>query len=165
MLSLTVFACAVALAAAATDIRERRIPNLLTLPGIALGIVLNGVLGGTGGLLWSVSGLLVGGLTFLPFFLRGGLGGGDVKLMAAVGAIAGPAFAFESALFGAVLGGVGACAALLLARRLKTSVLWVGLALSGVRVEALAPKVFMPYGAFLAAGVVVRAMTGPILFS
>ena len=57
-------------------------------------------------MLLSLAGCLVGGaIFFLPFAL-GGLGGGDVKLLAALGAWAGPADALWIALYSGVAGGV-----------------------------------------------------------
>ena len=71
------------------EIRERRIPNWLTLGGIALGLGAAAIENGTAGLTDSALGLAVAGGLFLPFCLLGVVGGGDMKLMAAVGAIVG----------------------------------------------------------------------------
>jgi prepilin peptidase CpaA len=92
--------------AAVIDFRTRRIPNWLTLSGVLLGLVLQTVLHGLPGLLTGFLGLLVGaGLFFIPFAL-GGMGPGDVKLMAAVGAFLGPPGALWAALMTGVAGGV-----------------------------------------------------------
>ncbi len=90
-----------------TDIRERRIPNLLVGPAMVAGLTLHLVLGGWHGLEDSaLSGLIAGGI-FLVFFLAGGMGGGDVKLMAAVGCFVGtsalPLVAISTAMAGAML--------------------------------------------------------------
>ena len=71
------------------EIRERRIPNWLTLGGIALGVGAAVIEGGVEGLKDSALGLAIAGGIFLPFCLLGVVGGGDMKLMAAVGAIVG----------------------------------------------------------------------------
>ncbi len=71
------------------EIRERRIPNWLTLGGIALGIGAGLIEGDIEGLKGSALGLAIAGGIFLPFCLLGVVGGGDMKLMAAVGAIVG----------------------------------------------------------------------------
>lgn len=100
------------------DLRRRRIPNFLTFSGVALGIVLSGFEAGWAGVWSGVAGTLTGaGLLFLPFAL-GGMGAGDVKLMAAVGAFGGPAFAFRAFLAAALLGGAASAVALLRAGRL-----------------------------------------------
>ena len=71
------------------EIRERRIPNWLTLGAIVLGIGASAIEGGLDGLVDSTLGLAVAGGLFLPFCLLGVVGGGDMKLMAAVGAVTG----------------------------------------------------------------------------
>ena len=71
------------------EIRERRIPNWLTLGAIALGVGAAAIEGGVAGLTDSALGLAIAGGLFLPFCLLGVVGGGDMKLMAAVGAITG----------------------------------------------------------------------------
>ena len=71
------------------EIKSRRIPNWLTLGGIALGIGAAAIENGLEGLTDSALGLAIAGGLFLPFCLLGVVGGGDMKLMAAVGAITG----------------------------------------------------------------------------
>ena len=51
-------------------------------------------------------GWLVGAAVFMPFFLLGGMGAGDVKLLAALGAWAGPADAAWLAIYASIAGGV-----------------------------------------------------------
>ena len=71
------------------EIRERRIPNWLTLGAIALGLGAAAIEGGMDGLVDSALGLAIAGGLFLPFCRLGVVGGGDMKLMAAVGALVG----------------------------------------------------------------------------
>jgi prepilin peptidase CpaA len=71
------------------DVRERRIPNRLTGPAILAGLALHSIAGGWLGLADSALGGLIAGGIFLIFFLAGGMGAGDVKLMTAVGCITG----------------------------------------------------------------------------
>ena len=69
------------------EIKERRIPNWLTLGMIVLGLGAATIEHGVQGLLDSALGLVITGGAFLPFCLLGIVGGGDMKLMAGVGAI------------------------------------------------------------------------------
>ncbi len=103
-------ALALALGAAAcfTDLRTREIPNWLTLSGILAGLLWAAVSGGWRGFGLALAGASVGLLSFLLLFVMGGMGGGDVKLMAAFGALVGPAALLKSILWIALLGGVGA---------------------------------------------------------
>lgn len=100
----------VASAACATDVAWRRVPNVLTLGAALAGLGLHGALDGPRGLLLSAIGWGVGLLVFLPVFALRGLGGGDVKLLAAFGAFVGPRLVIWTALYGAIAGGVFALA-------------------------------------------------------
>ncbi len=75
--------------AAITDVRSGIIPNWLTLPPLVIAPIAHGMVGGIRGVLDSVIGILVCSLVPLLVFYRGGMAGGDVKLFAALGAIAG----------------------------------------------------------------------------
>ena len=71
------------------EIRSRRIPNWLTIGGILLGLGSGLIEDWLPGLWYSTLGLIIAGGVFLPFCLMGVVGGGDMKLMAATGAIVG----------------------------------------------------------------------------
>jgi len=90
----------------AVDIRERRIPNALSGPAMLVGLVLNGVLFGTNGLLAGLAGFAVAVAVLIVPFALGGIGAGDLKMMAAVGALLGPRLALAGLLAGMILGGV-----------------------------------------------------------
>lgn len=88
-----------------TDLASRRIPNLLTLGGMTVGLLLNAY-SGWDLFLSGLGGALIGiALLFIPFAL-GGIGGGDVKLLACIGAFMGPAFVLYTALYMALAGGI-----------------------------------------------------------
>src|SRR5262245_3807621 len=88
------------------DVRTRRIPNLLSGFAMVAGIVLNTIYFGTDGLLASLGGFaLTVGLLLAPFAL-GGLGGGDVKMVGAVGALLGPRVTLVALMVGLAFGGV-----------------------------------------------------------
>lgn len=101
------------------DLRERRIPNFLTLPSLAIGLVLQALLFGREGLMASFLGLGLGLLILFPFFAGSKFGGGDVKLLAAIGALRGFSFIWRAALLGAVSGGFLALIALVYHRELS----------------------------------------------
>jgi prepilin peptidase CpaA len=71
------------------DGRWRRIPNFITLPLLVVGLFNGLLLNGITGVWQSLTGLLLGAGLMLPFFLLRAMGAGDVKLMAAVGAVLG----------------------------------------------------------------------------
>jgi len=72
------------------DIRFRRIPNWPVLAGIVAGFGWNALSAGIPGLGRAAAGFGLGFILYLPLYLIRGLRAGDVKLLAAVGAIAGP---------------------------------------------------------------------------
>jgi prepilin peptidase CpaA len=91
--------------AVVTDLRERRIPNWLTGSGVLIGLTLAAI--ETGGF---PTAALVGVVTALaiafPLFALGGVGAGDVKLLAAVGAFVGPGGLLPVIIYGGLAGGV-----------------------------------------------------------
>ena len=72
------------------DWRSRRIPNWLTVPGVAVGIMANSIAWGWSGAKSALLGAGLGLLLLLPFVLIRSLGAGDWKLVGAVGAFLGP---------------------------------------------------------------------------
>jgi prepilin peptidase CpaA len=96
----------VAVVAAACDLKTRKIPNLLTFGSVAIAIGMHAVIGGWPAIGLSLVGCVVGMALFFPFFALGGLGAGDVKLLAAVGAFLGPLATVWVALFTSIAGGV-----------------------------------------------------------
>lgn len=95
-----------AVVACAFDLRTRHLPNALTFGGAAAGFAFGLYAAGVSGLLVSLGGWATGLAVFLPFFILGGLGAGDVKLMACLGAWLGAADTVWVALYAAVAGGV-----------------------------------------------------------
>lgn len=101
-----------------TDLRQRKILNIVTLPSIVIGLVYYSWTMGWTGFVYSGQGALVGlGLLLIPF-LMGGMGAGDVKLMAAIGALQGTAFVFYAFLYTAIIGGLISLVILARAHRL-----------------------------------------------
>lgn len=90
--------------AMASDLRTRRIPNALTLTGLGIALVLRGLLGWEP-LVIGLAGALIAFVPAVPLVLLGGLGGGDAKLLAAVGAFVGPAGLPTTLFVTAIVGG------------------------------------------------------------
>ncbi|MDQ6600275.1 A24 family peptidase [Bacillus salipaludis] len=88
-----------------TDIKSRKILNIVTLPTIVFGLVYNILTTGFEGFLYSGKGFLAGlGLLIIPYLL-GGMGAGDVKLMTVIGVLMGSNFVFYSFIYTALIGG------------------------------------------------------------
>ena len=102
---LLICASGIAIAGAVQDVRGGRIPNWLTYPGIVGALALRCLVSGWPGLKSGLAGFLIAGGIFLVLFLLGGMGGGDVKLMAAVGAWAGNVWVIAILIAAAIAGG------------------------------------------------------------
>jgi len=123
-----------------TDWRERRIPNWLTSSGIGLGVVIHFTQGGMAGVMQSLLGILLGLGLLLILFMRGGIGGGDVKLLMALGALTGPAFLVGAFLLGSICGALYSLAVIVRKSLARRS--WAGASI--------------PYALPIAAGVVLE---------
>jgi prepilin peptidase CpaA len=144
------------------DLLTRRIPNWLTLPGTLAGLSLNWWVGGYDGLLTGFFGLSTGFFLLFFFYLLGGMGGGDVKLLALVGSFLGPRFAFYAFVWMALSGGILAVGSLIYkrafsqtARNLKSLLLgWIlrtGQSASQIHLQN--PSLIkLPYGLAIAIG-------------
>jgi prepilin peptidase CpaA len=80
------------------------------------GFLVQSWLHGWRGLLSAAGGAGAGFAVFLVFYLLGGMGGGDIKLMSGFGALLGTSRVFEAALWAAACGGLLALAAIVIAR-------------------------------------------------
>jgi prepilin peptidase CpaA len=97
-------------AAVICDFSDHRIPNAITLFAAAIGVCSHLYLGGLHGASLSLAGFAVGLTFLLPFYLLGGMGAGDLKMMGAIGAFIGPhatLLAVGVALICGALGGIG----------------------------------------------------------
>ena len=123
------------------DFDYKIIPNVITLPGIAVGLCLSiGVLPITP--LAAVSGLLIGGTLFylIALISKGGMGGGDIKLIAMIGAFLGWQGALFTTFSGALLGSLVGGTLMLLGRKGR--------------------KDKVPFGPFLSCGAVLFMLSG-----
>jgi prepilin peptidase CpaA len=96
---------ALMVAAAGLDVRTRRIPNVLTVSGFVIAIVLR-FLAGPGVGIEGLTGAILAFVLCLPFFVLGVLGGGDAKLLMVVGAFMGPRDLLVAMLLIASIGGI-----------------------------------------------------------
>ena len=158
-------------AACGYDVRSNRIPNAITFPGIAIGLVLAALPGGIG-LAAASAGLAVGGGGPFILYRAGVLGAGDVKLMAAVGTFVGWPRIVVVLLAIAIAGGVASIVMALVTRRLGTLLANVreglfvalGSALARQRVAGsfTVSGQRMPYALAIAAGAAIELVsTGP----
>jgi prepilin peptidase CpaA len=89
-----------------TDLRSRRIPNWIVLPFLVAGLAVSGWVHGWTGFVHSLAGLAIGGLLFGILWLMGGMGMGDVKLAAAIGAWIGPSQLLLALVLTGIAGGI-----------------------------------------------------------
>jgi prepilin peptidase CpaA len=110
---------ALVLAAAAYDFIFRRIPNWLNVSGALLGLGLNAFLFAGHGIAVAALGLMLPLAIYLPLYVLKAMGAGDVKLMAAVGAIVGPRQWIAILVCTAIAGGLLAVALSIAKGRLR----------------------------------------------
>jgi len=142
-----------------TDLKSRKIYNKVLLPVLFLTLVIQIISNGWSGLSSSLLGLFVGFLILLIPYMMKGMGAGDVKLMAVIGAIQGPLFIVTTAVYMAVIGGVVALL-LILFRLIKTkqwfslfhrnSLMTYGMKLAVVRSHS--SNQTLPYGVAIVGG-------------
>jgi prepilin peptidase CpaA len=167
------------------DLKTGRIPNMITFPAMLLGLILNTYYSGWHGLGTSLAGLGLGILLlFIPFAV-GGMGAGDVKLLAAVGALNGHLFTFRAFLYGAIAGGIMALAVALFKGKLGLSLmntftslgnlglnvlsatkagLGTGTGISSVtgKTSIITSGISFPYGIAILAGTLAAYLIGPV---
>jgi prepilin peptidase CpaA len=102
----------VGLAASIDDLARRHISNWIPAAALAGGFGWQIGQGGWHGALTALGGTIAGFAVFLVFYLLGGMGGGDVKLMAGFGALLGAGQLLEAALWTAGVGGILAVGAI-----------------------------------------------------
>lgn len=128
-----------ALVGSVFDVKSRRIPNFVTFPSILLGLALHLALGGWRQLLSSLAAGLICGVVFLVFYIAGGMGAGDVKLITAVGCIAGMPHVAYLLVLTALSGGAMAVVMALARGRLQQTLSNVGAIAAHHSQEGLQP--------------------------
>jgi len=166
-----VAAIIVAIVAAYTDATRGKVYNWLTAPAFALGFVINGICHGAHGLVIAAEGAgLAIGLLLVLSLLGRLVGGGDAKLIIALGALLGPVLLLRALAIGAIAGGIWAVAVMLARGRVAQELAALGRSVivriwGGCRMDAYASSSSrLPYAVPLACGVVicVLAQTGVI---
>ena len=118
----------VGLAAMIEDLGWRRISNWTSGGAVVAGLIVHGTEKGWAGVWHSLLGTLIGFGVFLIFYLMGGMGGGDVKLMAGFGALLGDRQILAAALLAAASGGIMALGFLAIRALIRQVKVWFGMA-------------------------------------
>jgi prepilin peptidase CpaA len=132
-------ATACALVGSVFDVKSRRIPNFVTMPAFLFGLALHLALGGWRQLLSSLAAGLICAAIFLVFYIAGGMGAGDVKLILAVGCIAGLSHVAYLLVLTALSGGVMAIVWAVARGQLQQTIMNVGELASHHRHAGLQP--------------------------
>ena len=158
------------LIAAATDLWNFKIYNSLTMPLLISGLIFNAIFGGWAGVANSAMGFMFGFFILILFYGMGGMGAGDVKLMAGIGAWLGMPLTFYVFIASALAGGVYAIVLLLFQSGLQYTlinmqILWLRMTsfsrhfLPDTRIETEIKrddrrKRLIPYASMVALGVI-----------
>lgn len=162
--------------AAVIDGYKLKVPNLITFPMILSGWLYSGLAYGWEGLGYSLLGTFVGLGLLLPAYAIGGMGAGDVKLLAGVGAWVGATVTFYAFCLSAVVGGVIAVAMVLYRRawskhRAQFEVILTEIVtlrnpnqLAAIAAERKSSMLLLPYGIPIAIGTIAYFVwTGMLL--
>ncbi|MCU9613533.1 A24 family peptidase [Caldibacillus lycopersici] len=148
-----------------TDIKNRKILNIVTLPAMLLGLAAHTFTAGLEGFLFSFYGILTGfALLVIPYALKG-MAAGDVKLLMAIGALKGSAFVIGSFLYIAIIGGIIALIILMVKKDLLATLKRMIFSakirtLSGLSTHELHHA--FPYGVAIVLGTISFYGVGPI---
>jgi prepilin peptidase CpaA len=149
------------------DYRWRRIPNFITFPAILIGIIMHGINTGWSGLYFSFWGMIIGSGFFLIFYLVGGIGAGDVKLMGSVGAFLGAEKVITVLLLTGLVGGLMAIYKIVISYSFKNTVSQLRYSSTDssqknqfiIRKKKINPlKDTIPYGIAIAIGTLITLM-------
>lgn len=162
--------------AAYIDGKQLKVPNLITYPMIISGWVYSVAFFGWEGLGWSLIGTLVGLALLMPAYAIGGMGAGDVKLLAGVGAWVWGTTTFYAFCVSAVLGGVIAVGMVLMQKKWQKHhdqfwMIWNEITtirnpdtLATIAAERKPTMMLLPYGIPIAIGTIAYfAWTGMLI--
>lgn len=148
-----------------TDVKSRKIYNKVIYPALLLGFGFHFLSSGWEGLSHSFIGFLIGFALLLIPYMLGGMGAGDVKLLALIGALKGGAFVFESFIYMALIGGVIALGIILFRGGVMKSLFYSLINFkNGMKGSRLllsgSLNTTYPYGVAIAGGAVLCMITG-----
>jgi prepilin peptidase CpaA len=155
-----------------TDLKSRKIYNNVIFPALLVGLFSHMIASGWSGLFFSLNGFLVGFVLLLIPYFMGGMGAGDVKLLALIGAIKGYLFVLYTAIYmGLIGGGIALCILLFrkdFLQRIKGIFYTIGCWKLGIRLPIVIEKEALsqtyPYGLAIAGGAAAcLAMKGALL--
>jgi len=164
-----IFLAAVLGTACVTDVRTKKIPNLLTFPAIAIAVSYHVATTGLQGFFFSAGGMMLGIAMLIIPYLMGGMGAGDVKLMGAVGAALGPGGVLMAAILTGIVGGIYAIIVLIQDNTVKAIIRRWGIVLTTVLTKTQhipvpesdsKKKQSLHYGIAIACGTVLYIVMG-----
>lgn len=161
------------LAAAVTDLRKCKIPNWITMSAMASGLLGHAFIDGIPGTLFSLKGLGLGFTLFLLVYVLGGMGAGDVKMLAAGGSFIGPEGVLSAGLLAMLLGGLYAIAIMISHWGVRGTLTQMAMIL---KTWVLAPRSFgkftsaetqpqLRYGLVIGLGILVSQWLDPLFFT
>lgn len=146
-----------------TDIKEQKIYNKILYPSLVAAILLNAYFSGFNGLKLSLLGFGTGLCILLIPYLLGGMGAGDVKLLALIGAIKGYVFVLNTAIYMALIGGVIAIIIIIFQKQtisfIKSLFSWLISLVCGIKYKLKFPTSCLtkkyPYGTAIVGGAMI----------
>ena len=111
--------------------KERKITNKITIPFLIAGLIVNLIIGNY---ILTLTGFAVAFVSGLIMWLLGGMGGGDVKLMAGIGAWLGTMAFFNILFMGSVIGAIWACINAIKEKRLQAKVAEIAVKMNLIKV-------------------------------
>ena len=170
------FVSAVLIEAAVIDGLKLKVPNWLTFHLVGGGLAFSAWYGGWPGFLLSLEGCALGLALLMPLYIIGGMGAGDVKLMAGVGAFVGPTLTLGAFVASAVVGGIMGLAMIIwsgeyirhwaLFQTIGNEILTVRspAKLSAIAAERKPSMMLLPYGIPMAVGSIAFFVWSGLLF-
>lgn len=142
-----------------TDIIKRKIYNMVILPSLCIAVILNVWFRGIEGISFSLIGFVTGLAILLIPYLLGGMGAGDVKLLAFIGTLKGSMFVLNTAFYMAIIGGAMAIAIIIYKKQIipffKSFFSWAFSFFIGVKYKLQVPSESYPYGTAIVVGALI----------